>query len=307
MKSWNIPLLGVIFIFCLILLFSFNQGEAKAGELAGRLADFGHWQKLTSVKPAQGDLIYPNWMKGTWKVKSTLVDLVAPLAPDIISPGFENNRKQLYQPISFLVRFIEVTPETSRYEFWGREKSQVLVADRVFNSWNLLKEYLGDRAILAVKADPQSPNRQVIFFRGEKQLVSLITARSTERSDQHFISAEVFEQYFKGGSVPYFNMVESITDYHHLPNNTLTTLNSSSTANPLIEAEQVTAVYLSPQDPDYFHAGSQPVAVYRYHLEFFPPEQNSQIDEIGDRPGQKKIFPNPLPKSKIAANLVKVE
>lgn len=121
MKSWNIPLLGVIFIFCLILLFSFNQGEAKAGELAGRLADFGHWQKLTSVKPAQGDLIYPNWMKGTWKVKSTLVDLVAPLAPDIISPGFENNRKQLYQPISFLVRFIEVTPETSRYEFWGRE------------------------------------------------------------------------------------------------------------------------------------------------------------------------------------------
>jgi hypothetical protein len=117
----------------------------------------------------------------------------------------------------------------------------------------------------------------------------------------------VFEQYFKGGSVPYFNTVESITDYHHLPNNTLTTLNSSSTANPLIEAEQVTAVYLSPQDPDYFHAGSQPVAVYRYHLEFFPPEQNSQIDEIGDRPGQKKIFPNPLPKSKIAANLVKVE
>lgn len=285
MKSWNIPLLGVILIFCLILLFSFNQGEAKAGELAERLADFSHWQKLTSVKPAQGDLIYPQWMKGTWKVKSTLVDLVAPLAPDIISPGFENNRKQLYQPISFLVRFIEV--------------KQVLVADRVFNSWNLLKEYLGDGAILAVKADPQSPNRQVTFFRGEKQLVSLITARATERSDQHFITAEVFEQYFKGGSVPYFNMVESITDYHHLPGNT-----SSSAANPLIEAEQVTAVYLSPQDPDYFRARSQPVAVYRYHLGFFLPEQNSST---GDRPVQKKIFPNPLPKSKSAANLVKVE
>ncbi|BAZ89638.1 hypothetical protein NIES932_11210 [Raphidiopsis curvata NIES-932] len=285
MKSWNIPLLGIILIFCLILLFSFNQGEAKAGELAERLADFSHWQKLTSVKPAQGDLIYPQWMKGTWKVKSTLVDLVAPLAPDIISPGFENNRKQLYQPISFLVRFIEV--------------KQVLVADRVFNSWNLLKEYLGDGAILAVKADPQSPNRQVTFFRGEKQLVSLITARATERSDQHFITAEVFEQYFKGGSVPYFNMVESITDYHHLPGNT-----SSSAANPLIEAEQVTAVYLSPQDPDYFRARSQPVAVYRYHLGFFLPEQNSST---GDRPVQKKIFPNPLPKSKSAANLVKVE
>ncbi|WP_235678216.1 DUF6816 family protein [Cylindrospermopsis curvispora] len=306
MKSWNIPLLGVTLVFCLILLFSFNQGEAKAGELAERLADFSHWQKLTSVKPAQGDLIYPQWMKGTWKVNSTLVDLVAPLAPDIISPGFENNRKQLYQPINFLVRFIEVTPQTSKSHFWGKkeEKSKVLVADRVFNSWNLLKAYLGDRAILAVKADPQSPNRQVTFFRGEKQLVSLITDRATERPDQHFITAEVFEQYFKGGSVPYFNMVESITDYHHLPGNTLATFDSSSAANPLIEAEQVTAVYLSPQDPDYFRAGSQPVAVYRYHLGFFLPEQNSKI---GDRPGQKKIFPNPLPKSKSAANLVKVE
>jgi hypothetical protein len=35
-------------------------------------------------------------------------------------------------------------------------------------------------------------------------------------------------------------------------------------------ANQVTAIYLSPQDPDYFAAGGRPVGLYRYRLEFFP-------------------------------------
>ena len=64
---------------------------------------------------------------------------------------------------------------------------------------------------------------------------------------------------FKGGSRPYFNTVESTTAYQKL-----------STSSPTITADQVTAVYLSPQDPDYFAAGSQPVALYRYLLEFYP-------------------------------------
>jgi hypothetical protein len=34
-----------------------------------------------------------------------------------------------------------------------------------------------------------------------------------------------------------------------------------------IEAEQITAIYLSPQDPDYFKAAGHPVALYRYHLQ----------------------------------------
>ena len=33
-----------------------------------------------------------------------------------------------------------------------------------------------------------------------------------------------------------------------------------------IEAEQITAIYLSPQDPDYFTAAGRPVALYRYEL-----------------------------------------
>ncbi|MEO1187339.1 MAG: DUF6816 family protein, partial [Cyanobacteria bacterium J06636_27] len=71
-----------------------------------RLKNFPEWEKLTDLQPAVGDLIYPEWMKGEWEVKSTLIDLVAPLAPDIVTPGFESNRRYLNQPVEFKVRFV---------------------------------------------------------------------------------------------------------------------------------------------------------------------------------------------------------
>ncbi|MBD2499951.1 DUF6816 family protein [Anabaena azotica] len=263
--------------FCLIIIFllGWNQ-QANAGELSERLNHFPQWEKLTSVQAAKGDLVYPEWMAGTWEVKSTLVDLAAPLAPDIVTPGFEGNRRQLNQPVSFLVRFVKeqlLQEEGVRSPTVGGTPSPItslklipktvstnLVADRAFNSLNLARSYLGDKAVLSVKVDPDSPNRQITFLRGERQLVSIVTARATETTpDGKFITSEVFQQLFKGGSRPYLNSVESTTAYHKL-----------STSSPAIEADQVTAVYLSPQDPDYFAAGSRPVALYRYRLEFFP-------------------------------------
>jgi len=258
---------------CLVVLFLLGwTGNAAAGELSQRLANFPQWSKLTSVQPASGDLVYPEWMAGTWKVTSTLIDLAAPLAPDIVTPGFEGNRQQLNRPVSFLVRFIKEKPQvTSSLKFIPQidHQSPILVADRAFNSLNLARAYLGDEAVLSVKVDPDSPNRQITFLRGERQLVSIVTARTIENtSDGQSITAEVFQQLFKGSSRPYFNSVESTTSYHKLPTN-----------NPTIEADQVTAVYLSPQDPDYFKAGSQPVALYRYRLEFYPVEVSSPPEE----------------------------
>ncbi len=255
-------LMKIIFSFCLMLFLFLGNNEAQAGELVEHLAKFPQWEKLTSVKPAKGDLVYPEWMSGTWKVTSTLVDLAAPLAPDIVTPGFEGNRSQLNQPISFLVKFVKVKPTNDNLKIIPNFQNQplILVADREFNSLNLTKAYLGDKAVLSSKVDPKSPNRQITLLRGERQLVSIITARATETiSDDQFISTEVFQQLFKGGSRPYFNTVESTTAYQKL-----------STSSATIKADQVTAVYLSPQDPDYFAAGSQPVALYRYLLEFYP-------------------------------------
>ncbi|MCW5312829.1 hypothetical protein GTQ43_02890 [Nostoc sp. KVJ3] len=248
-----------IWSFCLIAFFLLWSGEAEAGELYERLASFPQWEKLTSVQAASGDLIYPEWMAGSWQVTSTLIDLAAPLAPDIVTPGFGGNRRQLNQPVNFVVRFVKAQPHISRLKIFPQidYKSPSLVADRAFNSLNLARAYLGDEAVLSVKVDPDSPNRQITFLRSSRQLVSIVTARATETvSDGKFITTEVFQQLFKGGSRPYLNSVESTTAYHKL------------LANPAIEADQVTAVYLSPQDPDYFKAGSRPVALYRYRLEF---------------------------------------
>ncbi|MGK7957556.1 MAG: DUF6816 family protein, partial [Crocosphaera sp.] len=51
----------------------------------------------------------------------------------------------------------------------------------------------------------------------------------------------------------YLNEVETTTDYQLINANKVT-------------AKQVTAIYLSPEDPDYFKAINRPVAIYEYEL-----------------------------------------
>lgn len=213
------------------------------GALRDRLAQFPDWQTKPIVQAAKGDLGYPDWFAGDWQVRTTLIDLAAPLAPEILTPGFESNRAYLNQPIPFAVRFVKA----------GRQ----LVSDRAYNGLNLAKAYLGDRPVLAVKVDPNNPNRQITILRDDRQLVSTVTGRATESPDSNtFLTIEVFQQEFRGAPQLYFNTVETTTAYQHLA------------GNPEITADQVTAIYLSPQDPDYFKAVDRPVALYRYRLEF---------------------------------------
>lgn len=264
--------------FCLIFLLFFCSGNSRAiaGELDRRLENFPQWEKLTSVQTAVGDLIYPEWMKGEWQVKSTLVDLVAPLAPEIITPGFESNRQYLNQPVNFKVRFVNQKTPYQKKPLSGlnspqmllkiisdrKNKSTQVIADRAYNGLNLARAILGNDTVKAVKVDPNSPNRQITFLKGDRQLVSIVKSRATENTpDGRFIATEVFQQIFKGSSRPYLNSVESTTAYRKL--------STLSTSNQAIEGNQVTAVYLSSQDPDYFKAANKPVALYKYRLEFF--------------------------------------
>jgi hypothetical protein len=198
-------------------------------------------------------------MAGDWTLSTTLTDMVAPLAPDIKTPGFERNREFLNQPIAFPIRFTVAKLPIVK-SIIPTQATTGIVADRAFNGLSIAKAYLGEDMIQAVKVDPTNPNRQLTLLKGNRQLESTISDRAVERTDDgQFITSEVFQQVFRGREQPYLNQVETTTAYRHLADQT-----------PPIVADQVTAIYLSPNDPDYFKAGAAPVALYRYKLEFFP-------------------------------------
>ncbi len=279
-------LVSGFYCFCLIIVLFYLPLKANAASLSDRVNNFPHWQKLPS-QTAEGDLFYPHWMQGNWLVTSTLVDLSAPLAPDILTPGFEGNRQYLNQPVSFPVKFVQVSqdlsPKNGKKAFLplsvkGLNKSTTVVADRAFNGLSLARAYLGNESVISVKTDPENPNRQITLLKGDEPhslrrdrlLISVISSRATETtSDGRYITTEVFQQLFKGATNPYFNSVESTTAYKLLNTNLNQNVSQSDIKKPTIEADQITAVFLSPQDPNYFKSNDRPVALYKYHLDFF--------------------------------------
>jgi hypothetical protein len=241
-------LLALVWLLC--------SGEALAGALSDRLAAFPKWTDKPPTHPAQGDLVYPDWMAGTWELTRTLVEARAPLAPEITTPGFESNQAQLNEPVTCEVRFEpKLTSLTRSFLLQPRLAQAEIVADRAFNGLSLARAYLGEPVVKAVKVDPDNPNRQVTLLRGDRQLESTVLSRASETpSNTEFITTELFQQVFRGTAQPYVNEVETTTAYHFID-------------DEHIEADQVTAIYLSPQDPNYFKARNQPVALYRYRLE----------------------------------------
>ncbi len=260
----------IIFFIALALVWLLCSGVARATPLQDRLDQFPNWERKPAVQPAEGNLIYPDWFEGTWTVTTTLEDLAAPLAPDLVTPGFQSNKAYLQQPIEFRARFKELITVslTDPSSIWnlvkarnpGNDNALPIVADRAFNGFNLAVAYLTDNVVQSVKVDSNNPNFQFTQLQGDRQLSSTITGRVTEAPDEEtYLTTEIVQQEFRSPDQFYLNEVETTTEYHFHPQE----------PTP-ITAEQVTAIYLSPQDPEYFSAGSHPVALYRYHMDFKP-------------------------------------
>lgn len=249
----------IIICFIAIALVS-HPREAFAGQLATRLEQYPNWNNKPSLQVAQGDLEYPDWIEGRWEVTSTLIDLVAPLAPEYVSPGFEGNYRYLDRPLQFQVKFARKLffTQTQVPTISLVKRKLPVVADRAFNGLNITQAYLGNDAIFSVKVDPDNPNRQITLLPKERQLISTVTARGSETLEpDKFISTEITQQIFRSETQIYFNEVETTTAYKLLESGK-------------IEANQITAIYLSPQDPNYFKVSDRPVALYRYNLELIP-------------------------------------
>ncbi|NJN24303.1 MAG: hypothetical protein HC810_07855 [Acaryochloridaceae cyanobacterium RL_2_7] len=232
-----------------------------AGDLSDRLQEFPHWQSPPKGTVAKGELIYPDWFEGSWRATSILREAIAPLAPEIITPGFEQNQDSIGEPVIFTVRFTDdIMPVPIKgmkgiTELNRNRQPKGIVADRVFNSKSLGNAALGAGFVESVQLDPNNFSRLTTEFNNGQQLISESRERATETYDREFISSEMFQQTFRSHSQLYLNQVENTTDYR------LTQDHPKK-----IEANQITAIYLSPKDPDFFKARNRPVALYQYDL-----------------------------------------
>lgn len=234
--------------------------SSSAASIENRLDIFPNWNQKPPVDLVKGDLYYPNWMEGDWQVTSTLLEQVAPLAPEVSSPGFKNNQQYLNEDVEFKVRFtanflrFDDAFKISKLAATGKQEARQIVADRVYNGTNIAKTYLGADQVVSVKIDPNNPNKQITFLSGDRKLSSQVTGRASEKPDlQRFITSEIANQIFKSPERIYLNEVETTSDYHLIKSDQ-------------IEARQITAIYLSPQDPNYFKAVNKPIALYLYRL-----------------------------------------
>lgn len=253
--------LALVLVLAVVLVLELGSlSPALAGPLRDRLDQYPHWTGPPPTQKADGDLAYPAWFEGDWQATCQLTALTAPLAPEINSPGFEGNRTLLGKPVSFDVRFV-ARRDRRRALAPALAAPVQMVSDRAYNGLNIARAYLGPELVSTVDVDTKNPNRQITTLRDRRQLISVIPARATEQpSDSDFITTEIFQQVFRGQGNPYLNQVETTTAYHYQPDQ-----------DPPILADQITAIYLSPQDEDYFKAGDRPIALYKYRLELRSP------------------------------------
>ena len=243
----------------LILILNFtliNPLSVNALSLSERIDQYPQWNSKIKLPQPDRDLTFPQWFEGRWKVTSILQEQIAPLAPKFKTPGFDQNQEYLNQEINFDVQYIPKIelPKQDNFLPSAVNKKPIIIADRAFNGLSIAQAYLGEENVNKVITNPNNSTEQITQFRTDNQLISTVIGRQQQTvSEQDFITSEITRQFFRRPDTVYLNIVESITKYKLI--------------NPdLIEAQQISAIYLSPEDPDYFLAIDQPVALYNYSL-----------------------------------------
>jgi hypothetical protein len=231
--------------------------DALATSLPQRIAEFPRWSLATDLQRI-GDLTYPDWFAGEWTATSILREQVAPLAPGVVTPGFERNRVNIDRPYRFQVRFGSATNTVAPGIAVVTDKSAVIKSDRTFNGEQIANAYLGANAVKSIKTIERPQVTQITMLQNGTELRSTVSGYLSESIGfADFATMEIDQQVFQGKTT-YLNTVETTTNYHLID-------------RQHISADQVTAIYLSPQDPDYFKALQRPVALYRYTLELLSP------------------------------------
>jgi hypothetical protein len=255
--NYNIIHQFFLFTITIISIFLLNISQVNSETLDQRIAQYPHWEHQLSLPNPTGELIFPSWFEGKWDVSNILQEQVAPLAPEFQTPGFNSNKEYIGKNISFSVQFIPtiLTPKNNNFVPTIINKKQVIIPDRAFNGLAIAQAYLGAENVKKVKININNSTEQITEFSEENKLISTVIGRQQETvSKDKFITSEITRQFFRRPNSIYLNLVETTTKYELINPN-------------YIQGKQVTAIYLSPQDPDYFLAFDQPVALYYYTLD----------------------------------------
>jgi uncharacterized protein (DUF1810 family) len=222
--------------------------SALAGKLSDRIDRFPNWHNPVKVSQHEGELTYPEWFQGRWVATSTLIE-----------------------QIEFTVQFMPTNPaKNTKFsplnlpQLRSNLSSPKIVADRAFNGLNIATAYLGATNVMAVKIDPQNSTKQITQLTQDRELEAFVTGFDFEiAAPDQFVATELSQQIFRTSSTIYLNTVETTTSYQLI-----------ATPQPTITATQISAIYLSPQDPNYFRTisklQSRPVALYKYQLDLVP-------------------------------------
>lgn len=248
---------NLVLIIAVSTTFFLDIYPAYSGILADRIVQYPYWEHQLSLPTPSQELIFPSWFEGKWNVTNILTEQIAPLSPKFKTPGFDSNKEYLDKNILFSVQFIPtiLTPKNDNFVPSIVNKKQVIIPDRAFNGLAIAQAYLGEENVKEVMINKKNSTEQITKFKGENELISTVIGRQQETvSEDKFITSEITRQFFRRPNSVYLNLVETTTKYELINPN-------------YIQGKQVTAIYLSPQDPDYFLAFDQPVALYYYTLD----------------------------------------
>jgi hypothetical protein len=133
----------------IVIWLTAAQG-AVASVLSDRIDRYPNWDRPVQIVQHEGELTYPEWFRGRWMATSTLLEQIAPLAPEVVTPGFESNRQYINKPIKFAVQFIPTNPQNAISfsplnlpRLQSSLPTPKIVADRAFNGLNIATAYLG--------------------------------------------------------------------------------------------------------------------------------------------------------------------
>ncbi|MBE9221713.1 hypothetical protein IQ215_03295 [Cyanobacterium stanieri LEGE 03274] len=251
-------IIAKLLLFCCLILTSLliNTYPALAENLENRIDNYPNWNNQISLPSPEQELIYPLWFEGDWLVTNILKEQIAPFAPEFETPGFSQNSDYIDKKITFPVKFISTIINNNSDVFLPTKinTSEAIIADRSFNARAIAQAYLGENNVKQVIINQKNSTEQITKFSEENELISTVVGRKQETINQkEFITSEITRQFFRRPGNIYVNFVETTTKYNLIDANH-------------IKAKQYTAVYLSPQDPDYFIAFNKPVALYFYEL-----------------------------------------